>query len=328
MKTLEIESKKDLPNTVEELHDLYWELLLRYQRLCEQYSILSKQRFGQSSEKSEKLDAIQLEITGLSEALGDVEKKPNEETFDEITVEKHTRKRRHPGRNVIPDHIEREKKLLDVSEEEKQCSCCGRQKVELKPKEHTVVERIPAKYKATVYVRPVYSCPYCKDGISIAEPANLPIPKGIAGPMLLSFVIISKYLYHIPLYRIQRQIFHESGIWFTRSTMVCWLRKLQQGVSRIYKELLTTFKKSRLKHSDETLLPVRYPDIKGKYHTGHMWVGVGKNLSCGPPTVVFYYHKRHTSEAAKSFLKGSSAGDVLMVDGLVNRCGIRPLAWQ
>ena len=229
MKTSTITSKADLPNTISQLQNFTWELLLRYQQLQERYALLVKAQYGRRSEKSTDLEAVQEELNDLLAELEktiNTEPDSNEESVDVITIEKHTRKRRHPGRNVIPEHIEREKVIHDIPEEEKVCDCCGRMKVVLREKKHTVVERIPARYTVTDHIRPEYACPTCKDGISVAEPEILPISKGIAGVFLLCFVIVSKYRYHLPLYRIQRQIFHESGIWFTRSTMVSWLRNL------------------------------------------------------------------------------------------------------
>lgn len=309
----DIESKSSLPDTIENLQDFAWELLLRYKLLEEKYRILTRQHFGQKSEKLLALDSVQVEMDDLLSSIE--EAPPAEETIDTIPIEKHARKRRHPGRNVIPDTVEEEKHILDIAESEKVCECCGNPMTAFAKKEHIVIERIPAQYKKHVYIRPVYGCKKCKHGTAMAEPVSLPIPKGLADPQLLTFVILSKYLYHLPLYRIQRQIFHESFIWFTRSTMVSWLRYLHKGIERIHKELLTIFRQSRLKHADESRIPVRYPDIKGKHKTGYMWAGIGKDFSTGPPVAVFLYQDDKTSDAAYAFLKDSRHGDVLMVDG-------------
>ena len=318
VKTSEITSKADLPNTITQLQNFTWELLLRYQQLQERYALLAKQQYGRRSEKTKDIEAVQEELEDLLAQLEktiNAEAPSNEESVDVITIEKHTRRRRHPGRNVIPEDIEHEEVVHDISPEEKMCDCCGNVKVEISRKKHTVVERIPARYKATVHIRPVYGCPKCKSGISVAEPVVLPIPKGIADVHLLCFVIISKYRYHLPLYRIQRQIFHESRIWFTRSTIVSWLRHLYKTVRRIHYELLGEYKRSPVKHADESPIKVRYGDIPGKHHEGRMWAGVGRDGPGSPVAAVFHYDKSRSAGAAEVFLKGSRAGDVLMVDG-------------
>ena len=139
-------------------------------------------------------------------------------------------------------------------------------------KEHLVVERIPATYKATRYQRPVYGCSHCKHGISVAEPPIVsPVAKGLAGPMLLIFVILSKYQYHLPLYRIQRQIFHESRIWFTRSTLCTWVGQVCGILERIHKGLLATYRSSHVKHADESPFMVKKDGHLGQ---GWMWTGL------------------------------------------------------
>jgi transposase len=61
------------------------------------------------------------------------------------------------------------------------CSCCGGELHQFDTKEHTVVERIPAKYTATRYRIPVYSCSRCKNGVTSKEmPFVTPINKGLA----------------------------------------------------------------------------------------------------------------------------------------------------
>ena len=311
-----IKSKDDLPKEMTKLQSFTWELMLHYQRLHERYMLLTKQKYGQSSEKMEELEAVQQEMDELFAQLeASMDSCSEEESFETTTIDEHTRRRRHPGRNVIPDMVQTEEIIHDVSTEEKRCDCCGNEKVEINRKEHTVITRIPAKYKKILHIRPVYGCPKCKYSISVAEPVVLPIPKGLADVSLLLFVIVSKYRYHLPLYRIQRQIFHESGIWFTRSTFVSWLRYLYKSVRRIHYELMGEYKRSFLKHADESPIKVRLPEVSGKHHDGRMWVGLGKNDPGGPFVAVFHYDHRRSGNAALQFLKGSNSGDVLMVDG-------------
>jgi transposase len=119
---------------------------------------------------------------------------------------------------------------------------------------------------------------------------------------------LSKYLYHLPLYRIQRMIFHESGgIWFTRSTLASWVRQVAGILERIYQALLVQYRLSRLKHADETPVQV---NIDGHYREGWMWAG----LSGDERTAVFLYDNHRSGKAACKLLAGSSEGDYLMVD--------------
>lgn len=306
---VEIRSRKDLPDTYEELRVYSWQLTLSFQQLTDKYNKVVRALYGRSSEKltdSAELDALQLEMDELLAQAGAVEQKLAQAKEQTIEVTTHRRRRKHPGRNAIPEELITEE-LHDVPDSQKRCDNCGIEKKIMGHKFHVVVERIPACYTATRHVFPVYGCGNCKDGISKAEPVHLPIAKGLAGPALLAFVLLSKYLYHLPLYRIQRQIFHESGIWFTRSTLSSWVRQVCNNLVRIHRALLEQYRGSRIKHADETPLQVR---CDGHYRQGWMWIG----LSGDERTAVFLYNKHRSAAAALKLLQGSETGDFLMVD--------------
>ena len=314
MISTEIRSKKDLPHDPEQLRAFSWELMLAFQRLTEKYNKLLRQYYGRRCEKmadSAQLDALQMEMDALMNEVELVTQAQSQAAEPDlsttIVVTSHRRRRKHPGRNAIPEERITETVTLDISDGEKVCAC-GREKVVFDKKEHIVVERVPAQYTATRYIRLVYGCPHCKEGVSVAEPKVLPIAKGLAGVELLTFVMVSKYLYHLPLYRIQRMIFHESGgIWFTRSTLAAWVRQVAGIVERIYRALLEQYRLGRMKHADETPVQV---NGEGQYREGWMWVG----LSGDGRTAVFMYDNHRSGKAACRLLSGSREGDYVMVD--------------
>ena len=307
-----VRSKNELPTDPEKLRSYSWNITLAYQQLLEKYRKLVGSSFGRSSEKLNKqaeLDALQMEMDDLLGQLAAVETKEAQEKVEEQTIEvtSHCRRRHKHGRNSIPEELIKEE-IIDVSESEKICGCCDKPMAVIDKKSHLVVERKPAEYGATRYIRLVYGCSDCKDSIIVAAPPVVtPIPKGLAGPALLVFVILSKYLYHLPLYRVQRQIFHESRIWFTRSTLSSWVGQACGILERIYDGLLKAYRLSRIKHADESPLPVM---VEGHLHGGYMWVG----LTGDGRTAVYRYDRHRSGAAALKFLEGSGAGDYLMVD--------------
>ncbi|NBB75821.1 MAG: IS66 family transposase [Bacteroidetes bacterium] len=304
----DVQSKKDLPQDLESLQEFSWQLTLAFQRLSEKHDKLLREVHGRRSEKLKQegiLGAIQLEMDELLAQVSEVEQKRSEMEEDTVVVPAHRRRRKHPGRNAIPEELI-EDVVIDVPESEKHCGC-GREKNVIGTKSHVVVERKPATYKVIRYKRPIYGCGLCKDGVAVADPVVIPIAKGLAGPQLLAFVHLSKYLYHLPLYRIQRQIFHESRIWFTRSTLVSWIRKTCALLQRVHNALLQEYRSSRIKHADETPLDVV---VDGRRRKGYMWIG----LSGDGRTAVFCYNRHRSSKAACEFLAGSDRGDYLMID--------------
>jgi transposase len=311
-----IQSKKDLPGDYEDLRDFSWNLVLRFQRLNEKHQMLLRRYFGRSSERlgapdQAELDAVQQELTELLAQIAPPEQQPQDQSQEQestVEVSSHKRRRRHHGRDAIPEELITDV-LVDIPDQEKNCDC-GRDKYIIGYKSHIVVERIPARYKATRYLRPIYACA-CKREVTTAEPpAVTPIPKGLAWPQLLMFVVLSKYQYHLPLYRIQRLIFHESGIWFTRSTLMNWVKQVCSLLKRIHEQMLREYQLSRIKCADETPLRVRLSELAGKCHLGYMWAGVG----CGGRQAVFRYDNSRSSKAACALIADSRAGDYLMTD--------------
>jgi hypothetical protein len=100
--------------------------------LQERYARLIKAQYGRRSEKITYLEAVQEKLedllSQLEESINTVPES-NEESIDVVTIEKNTRKLKHPGRNVIPENIDREVIVHDIPEEEKRCGCCGRMKI-------------------------------------------------------------------------------------------------------------------------------------------------------------------------------------------------------
>ena len=310
MNATEIHTEKDLPSDPVKLRAYSWNLTLAYQQLIEKYRKLIGSHFGKSSEKltaQADLDALQLEMDELLNqiaAVQDIELLKEEDTI-EIPV--HNRRRKKHGRNSIPAELITEV-TIDLSVDEKKCSCCGSELQQFDIKEHLVVDRIPAMYTATRYLQPVYGCPVCKDSVTSREmPLVTPIAKGLAGASLLVFVLVSKYQHHLPLYRIQRQIFHESRIWFTRSTLCTWVGQSCGLLERIHKGLLKLYRSANIKHADETRVMVK---VDGKLRECWMWTG----LTGDGRTAVFLYNKHRSGAAALALLEGSHPGDYLMID--------------
>jgi transposase len=172
-----------------------------------------------------------------------------------------------------------------------------------------VIERKPAEYTLHEYVRIKRACPIIKDTVKVAEPPLVtPVARGLASLSLLLFVLESKYRYHLPLYRVQRQIYHESQIWFTRSTMVGWIAEVCVLLKRVNLEMIAEVKRSRCIYSDDSRVLCVTREVGS--HTSFMWVyldGDGRNA-------IFDYRTTRGSSAPREFLKKVLPGTYLMID--------------
>lgn len=107
------------------------------------------------------------------------------------------------GRQALPADLPREDILMDVPESEKTCSCCQGARTCIGEDSREELHYVPGRFVVRVYRRPKYACRLCtEEGVVQAQPAPSVIDKGIPSVELVVWVIIAKYLDHLPLYRI------------------------------------------------------------------------------------------------------------------------------
>lgn len=103
-----------------------------------------------------------------------------------------------------------------------------------------------------------------------AAPARA-VPGGYASAGLIAQIVISKYLRHLPLYRLE-QMSVEWGAQLPRQSMVDWVRIAATWGEIIYKRMLSELQNGRYLQADET--PIRYcdPDAgTGQSKQGYLW---------------------------------------------------------
>ncbi len=249
--------------------------------LHEMIRLYQLRQFGQ---KSEKASPDQLSI--FNEA--DLPKKVDtiEKADEEIHVAAHTRKT--SGRKPLPEHLPREQRIYDLEEHEKICAC-GHELRHIKDETSEQLEIIPAKIYVVQHVRKKYACKHCEETIKTAPMPAQPIPRSIAGPGLLSHIIVSKFQDHLPLFR-QEQMLRRIGIDIPRSTLCLWIIRMHELFKPMMEILKKTIQQYDIAYSDETTLQVLKDPNKVVHSTKYMWLFAG-----GPPEkFAYYYHYHHS----------------------------------
>ncbi|WMJ71721.1 IS66 family transposase [Cytophagaceae bacterium ABcell3] len=244
--------------------------------------------YGTKSERFVPSSAPEQLNLGLGEEQATAPEK--EEVVRFKRVKKETA-RKHPGRLPIPAHVPRVEEVVEPEEDTSGMKKIGEEVTE-------VLEYTTGKFHVRKIVRPKYAKPE-GEGVAIGELPYRAIEKGIAGASLVAFLVVSKYVDHLPLYR-QIQIFKREGLNFPSSTMSDWVK---QGVNKL-KILYELHKKRTLQAgylmADETPIKVLDKDKKSKIHRGYYWVyydPVGKQ-------VLFDYRPGRGSEGPSDILKG------------------------
>ncbi len=215
------------------IHD--WET--RSTQLGEQYKLLILQKFGRKSEKESQTEHQSL-LFSLEESST-----PEHAVLD-TTVPVQFYPQKKPGRKPIDENLPREEILIDISEEEKHCAC-GHKLGRIGEETSECLQVILPRMWEERIIRPKYACKNCEGSgdeenpaVRIADPPVSIIPKSIVTPGLLSFIIVNKFVDHLPYYR-QEKRFERIGIHISRKNMSNW----QQAAYEKIEPLIETLKK-------------------------------------------------------------------------------------
>lgn len=162
------------------------------------------------------------------------------------------------------------------------------------------VDITPPKLFKREIVRPKFRCLDDRDAPPVIEPA-LPRPAvcSYASAGLMAYVVWSKYLHHLPLYRQEKMSAHW-GAQLSRKTMADWVSYVADWFEPIYGRMREYLLAGDYLQADET--PVRYmdPDLKkGKTSQGYLWL-IGRPGS----DVVFDWRLTRRHEEATTLLEG------------------------
>ncbi len=285
--------------TEKENETLKWQE--KYNALLEQFKLAQQKRFGHSSEKSPQ----QIELFDEADApVVEDEKETNT-----IIIAVHERTVNKPKRCVLPEHFERERIVCDVPESDKVCEC-GCQKHCFGEEITEQLEVIPPQHKVKQYVRPKYVCKACEENVSIAPMPKLFLSKCIAGPSLVAFTIINKYVDHLPLYR-QEAIWRRYGIKLPRNTVCGWIMKAFEKVGFLLPLLKADILNSGYVQADETPVQVLKEPGRRDQQKSYMWVYRGN----APNYTAIYYEYQETRAAEHPKLLLENFEGYLQTDG-------------
>jgi transposase len=214
---------------------------------------------------------------------------------DTINVQGHRRQRKR--REIDWDKLPQIRHEHDLSPEEKTCSCCGRPMDRIGEDVTRELELQPAKLEAHIHVRPKYACRRCKQGVCAAPLPPRPVPGGIAGPGLVSAVIVGKFSDHLPLYRLE-DILTRAGVYLARSTLCDWVRFSARLLEPLYALQRKLVLQSTVMWTDDTPVTV-LGGLEGSLQ-GHFWTYIGHEY----PYAVYDFTKSRSRDGPAKFLQG------------------------
>jgi transposase len=302
-------TKEEIDQLPEKVQTYINNLNLKFDALKEQLDAVLFRKFNRSSEE---LDVKQELLFDKEETLPEETKTETEETTEQI--KSYTRKK--PGRKPIDPSLPRKEIIHDIADEDKVCACgCALSKIGEETSEK--VNIIPPQIWVERHIRPKYACKACEGSgdedkkvfkIAPVEPAI--IDKSIVTPGLLAFIIVNKFVDHLPYYR-QEKKFERIGIYISRQDMSNWQRKAFEKLGPLISLLKKEVRSGPLIRMDET--PVQVLNEEGRENTtkSYMWLSMGGTP--GKECFVYDYRQTRAASYVREYL--SEYSGFLQTDG-------------
>ena len=249
---------EDLTSTVDDLTSTVEELKFQVAQFQRMIFGSKRERF-ESNQHPDQL-AIPFEIEEEKiEAIIEAEKQ-------QISFERKKPAKPHPGRMELPTHLAVVEIILEPTEDVSEMTCIGNEITQ-------ELEYTPAKLYINKYIRPVYIKKEDEMGNQVQVIAELdrPMPKCIAGPDLISQIMVDKFVYHLPLYR-QLQRFAQDGVHIKPSTLDSWFSLGSNHIRPLFAVHRAYILGNTYLQVDESPIKVLDRDKPGATHQGYMWV--------------------------------------------------------
>ena len=132
------------------------------------------------------------------------------------------------------------------------------------------IDIVPPQIRVKQYVQGKWRCREHMNRDRMEVLPARPIQKGRPSPTLLAYIIVSKYVDHIPLNR-QEGIFKRHGIQLARSTMNGWLGQLSHLLQPIVLAMRRWLFSQDFLQLDETPIQALDRTLPGKSRRCYIW---------------------------------------------------------
>jgi transposase len=249
-------------------------------------------------------------------------------------------RRKGHGRQQLPKHLPRDRRVYELSEAERLCHSCGKARVVVGQEVSEQLDYEPASLTVIEHVRLTYACPCCEKLRQAGSQAALATPETAATPfseaelndpattvlipvtpMASTFVTASRppspiarglagpgLLAHVIVSKFCdhlplyrcERMLARFGVSLSRSTLCDWLAQSATLLRPLWEMLKSCVQQSRVIQTDDT--PVRVQARAGAAaHQGRLWVQVG---DAGHPGLVYFYSPNQEGQWPQAFLKG------------------------
>jgi len=307
---------RQLNRLVEGLHDQIRDLLSKPARASSKWDKDESKDDG-DSDSADKGDPP----SGTRANPSDIKPPPRKKKTD-------TKPKGKPRRRALPDHLEREEKVLDVETcDNEDCKSTNLTRIGGETSEKLVFRR------ACVYVlKTTRATTVCNDcgKVTTAPMPPTAVPRGQIAASFLAHIAYCKCALHLPLARIAEDALY-LGVRLASSTLCGVMVQVALLLTPIYDRIIAALFASRLMHADGTGLKVLEPGRKGT-HRGQFVAYCNDRL-----TVYGFTPSKHSEHitrflhigkkdqyVGKLVADAASNMNAIYTNGLITECG----CWQ
>jgi transposase len=257
---------RELAEKIDELTKEKEDYLSKMAVLAFDLSNLKRMIFGAQKERFKPVTA---DVHQLSLFEDEPQAQPEEQPkLERITYEREKSKKKHPGRNPIPEHFPVEERIIEPAQDVRGCQKIGEEITEY-------VEFTEAVLKKVRIIRPKYARMASDTDRALVIVAPLPerpLSKCIASTALVVHTLVRKFVEHMPFYR-QAAAFKRNHQWdLSDQTINDWFVAVCTLLQPLYEELSRKVLQQNYLQLDESPINVLQSDKPKSAHRGYMWV--------------------------------------------------------
>jgi transposase len=268
----------------------------------EELQLMRRRLFGRSAERLPEEDRRQLWLFNEAEVIAAKEQLQQEP--ERVSVRAHTRIKR--GRKPLPADLPRVEMIHDIPEEQKVCGC-GEALTRIGEEVCEKFEIIPAQVRVRRHVRPKYACKACEGSgdeenpaVRIAPAVKQLLPKSIASPALVAYMLAAKFCDALPFYR-QEQQFQRMGVDLSRQDMANWTIAVHRRIDPLVQLLRKQIRSGPVVGIDETTVQVMDEPGRANTSQSYIWVFLGGEPE--HPVVEYQYHPTRSGRVPLQYQK-------------------------
>lgn len=267
----------------------------------EEIRLLNVRRFGPKGEKLSPAQIVLLldEISLTQAEVAQEADRPEADKKDPLPKTKRSRPN-HPGRNVLPEHLERREEIIPCCAKDCQCSKCGAERPIIGYEVREELACKPAEFWVRVIKREKRGS-HCQDEEGVATAAIPPqiVPKGKLSNEFIIEVLAQKYQQHLPVYRQCAVLADNYGIELSRKTLTDAILAAGSLLMPVVKAQARELIRGPYIQADETTMPCQTEEKSGRNHRAFVW-----EFSRPEGVVVFEFQMGRGRAGPKEFLKG------------------------